>query len=243
MAIEGWNILQGYQECNDDLILRRFMNLEKFSHLLTTQYLYMAPASVFDDSFEGHYSFLDHGNWDSQLENLGLDQKSRKVARDSKDVIANHNQSAVVVSCWTKADEHSPRMWREYAGGCQNGVIVETTVRHLRDELGSDFLIIPVIYADYRQVGIPKHHLLIPFSINKNQNMDGKRKCVLLVKWIKGARVGSPRCVDVDLHNLVSRIRLHPGVNAETNNKVKSLVKEHAPFLELGFLGGSQSFT
>jgi hypothetical protein len=171
MSTSNLDFLRHYELRDKKGVLRRFLTIDKFKHLLETGSLYLAPACDFKDKLEGHYTFKDYQRWDNQLRRWGFAAKELDMASDAKAAIALHNQSAVVVSCWTTAAANDPRMWREYVGS-PHGVVIETTASAMRIALDADFLLVKVQYEDFDTYSIPKEHSLQPFFY--------KRKCQYL---------------------------------------------------------------
>lgn len=226
---KGWQVLKELETKDNRLFLRRFMNFSKFQHLINTQTLYFSPASEFDDNLEGHYTSKDHEEWDGQLANLGLDSKTRKMAMEAKSAVAYHNQTTVVISCWTTAPVWNARMWKEYAGGIE-AVVIETTVKHLRNTLGNEFLIVPIQYLDFKQENIPKkEHSLQPFCYKQKNRYQWEHEVRIIGEMEIGKRIGSPREIPINISNLITKISLHPKASQPFINSVIELVKQSAP--------------
>jgi hypothetical protein len=216
-----FGLLRTYEEHDDSLILRRYLNLEKFNDFIVSRTLYFAPTSAFKDKdkLEGHYTKFDYRSWNKQLSHWGLCKKDRNGAARAKMEVAQHNQKAVVISCWTKGAAEGRRMWKRYKAD----VAIETNVRDLRASIGPAFLIIPVKYYDSKRDTIPKDHSLQPFFY--------KRLCYSWEKEIRvigemelGKQIGTPRRVPINPERLVHRII----ASQKCFESISQLVSEHS---------------
>lgn len=223
----GWQLLKEFEAHDDALILRRFMSYSKFQHLISTRTLYFAPSSAFNDKLEGHYTFRDYEGWDKQLAGWGFDFNAREMAAQAKATIANDNQQAVVISCWTNSPTSCPRMWKEYARS-PDSLVVETTVGQLRHALGSGFLIVPVRYLDFDEHQIPKEHSLQPFCY-KRDSYAWEQEVRVIGEMEIGKRIGTPREAPISLSVLISTIGFHPQAANSFIDMVCKLVQRSAP--------------
>ena len=209
----GFDYLRQFEVTASSLVLRRSMSHWKFNQTLESGTLYFAAASSFSDKLEGHHTNLDKDLSDAQLVRWGLDSKARRVASESRAIVAAHNQKAVVISCWTGGIHESLRMWSEYAPGAEAAAI-ETTVGDLRHGLGSNFLIVAVRYLDFSQQSIPKEHSLQPLLF-KRLCYEWEQEVRVVGEMEVGARIGSPRVVSIDLQSALRRIVISPFASAD----------------------------
>mgnify|MGYP003493761337 FL=1 len=219
--------MEPFAALDDGLLVRRFMDEFKFRKLLTTQSLYLAPASAFEDEFEGHYSSRDHAVWDSQLAGWGFGPEGRHRASQAKAAMARHNQGAVVISCWTTAPADEPRMWDEYGKSTQS-VMVETTVGRLRRSLGTGYLIVPVRYFDFEREAIPKAHALQPFCY-KRKHFDWEREVRVIGAMKMGKKIGTAKRAPVSMKTLLTKIGIHSEAPQEFIDSVHQLVQRKLP--------------
>ncbi len=220
--------MEPFAALDDGLLVRRFMDEFKFRKLLTTQSLYLAPASAFEDKLEGHYSSRDHAEWDGQLAGWGFDAEGRQRASQAKAAIALHNQGAVVISCWTTAPADDPRMWRDYGKSTQ-AVMVETTVGRLRSSLGAGYLIVPVHYLDFEHEAIPKEHALQPFCY-KQKHFEWEREVRVIGAMKMGKKIGTSKRAPVSMKTLIAKIGIHSEAPQAFIESVHRLVQRKLPW-------------
>ena len=220
MSQVGFEILRCFETSDDALVLRRYMANWKFVDLITSRFLYFAPASEFSDTLEGHYTHRDGELSDRQLARWGLDDRARAVAADARTRIAKSNRKAVVICCWTAGRDEDHRMWSEY-GRSSDAMAFETTVGHLRRALGSDFLIVPVTYLDFSRQTIPKDHSLQPFFF-KQLCFAWEREVRVVGEMEVGKCIESPRLLPIDLASIFQKVIVSPFASAKYRVAVES---------------------
>lgn len=94
---------------NQDAVIWRFMNMEKFENLITTAKLYFCRADLFADQSEGlppegYYPF-PHLN--------PLDVLDRRQIDDSRGNVAQFRE-AFYINCWHLFREETCKMWEKY---------------------------------------------------------------------------------------------------------------------------------
>ena len=216
----GFEFLREFETLDDGLILRRYVADWKFNDLLSSRSLYFAPASQFSDKLEGHYTHLDNELSEQQLARWGLDFRSRGRATDARKRVAEDNQKAVVVCCWTAGNDENLRMWSEAAQSPES-IALETRVGDLRRALGSDFLIIPVTYLDFPRDMIPKEHSLQPFFF-KQQSFAWEREVRVVGEMEVGQRIESSRPIPIDLNLVLQKVIVSPFASETYSLSVKS---------------------
>ena len=106
-----------YEHCEiktpeDNIIIWRYMNIEKFLSILENSELFFSRLDVLEDKYEGH------------------------LPKKNKDIIVNlSNEKSVIdyylslkkhchVNCWHMNDEESAGMWSSYAPG-NSGIAIK----------------------------------------------------------------------------------------------------------------------
>ncbi|GEM_PF-2859822 len=220
-----------YEVRDFSLPLTRVMSFSKFNDLIESQSLYFSPASHFDDKLEGNYTNRDHKKSEEQLISCGFNASALQMSANAKMLIADHNQQAVVISCWTMASELSIRMWDTYTSS-EDSLAIQTTVEKLKDALGSDFLFIPVRYLDFDRDEIPQTHSLEPFFF-KQQTYSWEKELRIVAEMEAGKRIGSPRKARVSLEYFITGIKFHPKASTDFITNVKNLVKDKIPTADI----------
>lgn len=146
-------VLKGITPPEDDTILMRYMNFEKFANILATNSLFFTRADKFDDPFEGFtppfitdivknkVSHLKYGpDWHQTL--LKLFESWRKY---------------VMCSCWYQGRNESLPMWERYHMR-ESGIAIKTTMGNFNNSLGDDLdvFIGNIQYIDYKDYRDPQ---------------------------------------------------------------------------------------
>jgi hypothetical protein len=231
MSGSNFDSLRHFELQDDERVLRRFLTMAKFRHLLESCSLYLAPACDFSDELEGHYTFLDYKMWDAQLRQWGFATQGLDMASSAKAAVARHNQAATVISCWTTTPADDPRMWREYAGS-PYAVVVETTGAAMRAALDADFLLVEVQYVDFDTHAISKEHSFQPFFC-KRESYSWEQEVRVIAEMEMGNRVGTPRLIPASVSILIKRIILDQAAGPAFTDEVSDLVTEHVPGVEI----------
>jgi hypothetical protein len=234
MAIS--DTLRLYEVAEGSLRLTRVMSFCKFHDLLESNTLYFSPASQFEDKLEGNNTNLDYQKSEEQLISWGFDVAELQMASDAKKLISTHNQQAVVISCWTMANEISKKMWDTYTSA-EDSLAIQTSVEKLSDALGEDFLFIPVRYLDFDNEEIPRNHSLETFFYKQKNKYSWEREVRIVAEMEAGKRIGSPRKAHVSLGSFITGIKFHPKANKAFIQDVKELVNDKIPNLNLDIWG------
>jgi len=222
MSEWGFESLRQFEEQDGSVLLRRYVDHDKFRRLLTSRALCFSPASRFDDDVEGHYTQRDHRAWDDQLVRSNFDATGRALAAKAKASVARNNRKAVVISCWTRGVVEDLRMWREYGRG-GDAVAVETTVERLRGALGPMFLLVPVTYIDYEDEAIPTAHSLQAYFF-KRLKFAWEQELRAVGEMEIGKRLESPRMAPVHMDSVFQRIIVSPLARPGYREKVEELL-------------------
>jgi hypothetical protein len=228
MSSIGFDLLREYEVTNNDLVIRRFINVAKFEDLLRTSSLHFSPASKFNDHLEGYYTELDNHRSESMLMKMGFDAKALNLAKSARVTVAEINKKSALISCWTLADATNERMWREYGKSDPGSVCLETTIGKLRDEIGSDFLFFKVSYIDFELDSIPKLHSLLPFLHKNAEDFSWEKEIRIIGDPVFGERLESARKVEININTGIQQIILSPEATSHDLIRVESLLKQAA---------------
>jgi hypothetical protein len=223
----------------------KYMDLAKFASLLTTQSLYFARPTEFNDPYEGLLP-KSHNEAISNMLQKHLDDvmalKKPFAARgipanvidDSWDALVARFSEAqkevtakVGVSCWHESEYESEAMWKLYSASGQ-GIAIESTIEQLTASLGTRKPIIDrVRYMDFEDGPIEKghqHNLL--FIKRKSFEHEKEVRATLL---LPEAGKGIPILCDLDV--LVTCVHVSPLVASYVKDAVEALCLSHTPRL------------
>ena len=213
-----------YAYSGPDIVIRRYLQPDKFVDFAKTGELHFAPASAMSDKEEGFFTLADQRQREQHLKGLRFTDRGLNIARKAWDTVSESNAKAVVLSCWTMGSDEDPRMWAEY-GQSSDAVAVETTVFALRDVLGPDFLAVPVRYVDRDTTVLPQASSLEPFFF---KGLDYRWENEL--RWVAemeiGRRMGSPRRVRVAPGKLCLTFLVAPDAHPTRTEEVEGLLSK-----------------
>lgn len=123
--------------------LTRYMDVEKYKDLISTQMLFFPRYNKFEDKFEGSLSYVSPSKLiDQHTQRLNqitsMPQPGKTLAREFLEAfepLLYHNflRNFTFVSCWHKNAKESSLMWKMYA---QKGIMVKSDLSSLKNALG-----------------------------------------------------------------------------------------------------------
>lgn len=116
-----------YREINiletipDNCIVRRYMNLAKFLHIIQTNSLFFPSLELLakEDKFEGLFNLVDHP----------LPQLAEQINNDFQRNYRKH----CFVNCWNVGINESYALWKIYIDSSGDGIAIETTSQKLKN--------------------------------------------------------------------------------------------------------------
>lgn len=180
---------------NQDEVIWRFMNLEKFADLMDTGELYFCRADLFHDENEG----LPPENYFPSPNLHALDVRDRPTIDDSIGCVAQFRE-AFYINCWHLFREETWTMWENYG---KDGVAICSRYRLLKAALN--------VLDDRAFIGVVRygsHHMtgwnLFRFITTKRVEFADEQE-VRAFLWIIDPYAGINRHVDAD-----NRVYDHP---------------------------------
>lgn len=118
----------------DNIVIWRYMSLEKFLSLIENEELYFCRVDLFEDKHEATLPIIDKKNFYYSEENKNYWENERK----------RH-----FVNCWIESPHELSLMWTAYA---KNGVAIKSSVGNLKSSFNDSFeniYLSRVKYIDY----------------------------------------------------------------------------------------------
>lgn len=216
----------------------RYMDLTRFTSLLTSRSLYFACPTELRDPYEGlvpksYAEALSTGlqamvddlrALRAQLVSLGRDTRQldeafatlpQRMAAAPKEAASQFG-----ISCWHENEHESDAMWKLYSASGL-GIAIESTVEQLRASIGDrkDLLIDRVRYADFDHDGVEKGHRHYHLFMKRKSFEHEKevRATILLPERGKGVFI---KC---DLDVLVTSVHVSPLVEKYVKDVIEAL--------------------
>lgn len=223
-----------YEHCEiktpeDNIIIWRYMNIEKFLSILENSELFFSRLDVLEDKYEGH------------------------LPKKNKDIIVNlSNEKSVIdyylslkkhchVNCWHMNDEESAGMWSSYAPG-NSGIAIKSTIGRLKKafkDAVENIIIGPVSYIDYDNDSINEDSVFAA-SFYKRKNYKSEQEvraftstmsnCTLNSNGgynLENETVTSGINIKIDLSLLIEKIYVYPNVPTWFYELIKSIMKRY----------------
>lgn len=232
-------------------IIWRYMDLEKFESLLKDKALFFCRADKFSDPFEGsipkresEYRIKEERIW---ADDFGRPFDLRKAEENIKATsdLQKRLKESLVVNCWHINQNESDAMWRLYLKD-NEGVAIQSTKEKIYSELEkvSDTIrpskIRYLVYEEdiwFHSIDYPHTHynLLVPF-IHKRKEFMHENEFRLFIEILEVERNAAywdsqpnhkGKLVSIDVNKLVDKIILPPTSDERTDSKIKELAKKY----------------
>ena len=222
--------------------LWRYMDLGKFISLISTQTLYFASASSFQDPFEGAKGVASNkGKWDSFYTDFlkhaistapGNEEKifaDGELNSEAERLLSDLNRSGVekrkhtYISCWHCNNYESEAMWKLYSMNVTNAVAIQTTTKSLYEALDKNprIDIGKINYIDYQ-------HKFAPINGSfwyKRKAFAYEQEVRAILTDFKTKTSGLPINVNVD--KLIEAIYISPYAPAWFESVVRSVAEKY----------------
>ena len=132
--------LEGITPPENDDILWRFMDFEKFVNILTSNSLFFTRADKFEDPYEGYKPEsikLIQKEAANQVKNGNTSEVSEIFDGDSQEKFLENWRRYVMCNCWYNGEEQSIAMWKIYSAR-NSGIAIKTTVGNLKKSLSNE---------------------------------------------------------------------------------------------------------
>ena len=238
-----------------NLILWRYMELDRFQSFLERESLFFSRADKFSDPFEGSipkkvYDFRNEAQG-KRFRN-GVQPDSEQIANRIANLADTHLmfKRTHVINCWHNNSNESDAMWRLYLK-TNEGVAIQTTAARLMQSLeGSDrdIKISQVRYVDYDRDGFygedyqhSGYNFFMPLIHKRNEFIHERE--VRLIHDVRAAERDNSywenqeseggMFIELDLDVLVDKIILPPTSDEKVRQKVELLVDRFGHHFEL----------
>lgn len=223
--------------------LWRYMDIAKFISMLSTNSLYFAPASSFDDPFEGAKGTHEReSKWNDYYLDFfryaiktapGISKEEasgEKLETTAQRLLDELSQSGLsdrrnaCISCWHCNESESEAMWKLYSANVTNAVAIETTYHRLYHALGDDPYVDigKVKYIDFRKqfsgIGISAFWY-------KRTSFEHEREVRALIRNHENTGKGVSHPVNLDV--LIKNVYVSPYAPEWFAEVVRDIVKKY----------------
>lgn len=197
-----------------DTIIWKYLDLSKFLDLLLSRKLFMSRSDKFEDQYEGTFS-------EPTFEEI---KKLSENNPEFLDYYKSHREK-VVVSSWHINEYESYAMWQIFTQN-NEGLAIQSTIGRLQKALAPEKsynqFVGEVNYIDYKKEYIPFDNMFFPFMFKRKSFQYEREIRVISDLTENNIKINDGLKIDVDIHQLIEKIYIHP----KSENWYKKLVIE-----------------
>jgi hypothetical protein len=197
---------------NPDTIVWKYLDLSKFLDLLLSKKLFMSRSDKFEDQYEGTFS-------EPTFEEI------RKIAENNPEFLDYYksHREKIVISSWHINEYESFAMWQIFTKN-NEGLAIQSTVKRLQEALKPETkttqYIGEVNYIDYKKEYIPFDDTFFPFLFKRKSFQYEREVRIISDVTQNNIVINEGLKIDVDIHQLIEKIYIHP----KSENWYKNLV-------------------
>ncbi len=208
---------QNIQTPNGNTIIWRYMELEKFLHLILNKQLFFSRLSKMTDKYEGTLP--------GELVKRRIIQIAQKNKADPFEAVAKEQREIeefrnfTFINCWSINRNESYALWKIYLRGSNSGIAIKSTISKLRKSIESikdnpDFFIGKVDYKNHFKEYPPDNFQLTlakkPFYEFERELRVGYSYSPELEKETPILSQVSGYYIDIDISQLIEKIYISP---------------------------------
>lgn len=209
---------------NDDMIIWRYMNLEKFEWMLRDKALYFCNSEQFEDKFEGSTTPLN-----KIVREITYSDKYKTLKTNSLLLY----RKMIHINCWHMDINESRGMWDLYTKK-SNGIAIKSTLGDFKDAIENDkhlTFISKVYYLDYEKSYIQENCLFNEFLCKRNGYDHEKELRALFLKGYDLSRFSESEIrgtnVVTNLEVLINQIVLCPEATPQFEKEVNKIITDY----------------
>ena len=197
---------------NPNTIVWKYLDLSKFLDLLLSKKLFMSRSDKFEDQYEGTFSEPTY-------------EEIRKIAENNPEFLDYYksHREKIVISSWHINEYESFAMWQIFTKN-NEGLAIQSTVKRLQEamkpETKTTQYIGEVNYIDYKKEYIPFDDTFFPFLFKRKSFQYEREVRIISDVTQNNIVIKEGLKIDVDIHQLIEKIYIHP----KSENWYKNLV-------------------
>ncbi|MDY0779385.1 hypothetical protein [Tenacibaculum sp. IB213877] len=205
-------------------VIWRYVGLDKFLDLLTSQELFFSNAAKMSDKYEGLIPKRNQEYLLKAIKNNGLSREEAEQERQARLHRIHTLKELTLLNCWTMSQNESYALWKIYLGGAKAGVAIRTTVAKLtraikkgNDPFKENIYLSKVKYTDFIKEE-PENRFNVITTKNKFYDYEKELRLFIFHEPLAEGGIKTPydlftgRGVKVDLSELIDEIYLSPFV-------------------------------
>jgi hypothetical protein len=195
-----------------DTIVWKYLDLSKFLDLLLSKKLFMSRSDKFEDQYEGTFSEPTY-------------EEIRKIAENNPKFLNYYksHREKIAISSWHINEYESFAMWQIFTKN-NEGLAIQSTIGRLKEALQperkTEQYIGEVNYIDYKKEYIPFNDTFFPFLFKRKSFQYEREVRIISDVTQNKIEINDGLKIDVDIHQLIEKIYIHP----KSENWYKNLV-------------------
>jgi hypothetical protein len=195
-----------------DTIVWKYLDLSKFLDLLLSKKLFMSRSDKFEDQYEGTFSEPTY-------------EEIRKIAENNPKFLNYYksHREKIAISSWHINEYESFAMWQIFTKN-NEGLAIQSTIGRLKEALQperkTEQYIGEVNYIDYKKEYIPFNDNFFPFLFKRKSFQYEREVRIISDVTQNNIEINDGLKIDVDIHQLIEKIYIHP----KSENWYKNLV-------------------
>lgn len=195
-----------------DTIAWKYLDLSKFLDLLLSKKLFMSRSDKFEDQYEGTFSEPTY-------------EEIRKIAENNPKFLSYYksHREKIAISSWHINEYESFAMWQIFTKN-NEGLAIQSTIGRLKEALQperkTEQYIGEVNYIDYKKEYIPFNDTFFPFLFKRKSFQYEREVRIISDVTQNNIEINDGLKIDVDIHQLIEKIYIHP----KSENWYKNLV-------------------
>ena len=193
-------------------IVWKYLDLSKFLDLLLSKKLFMSRSDKFEDQYEGTFSEPTY-------------EEIRKIAENNPKFLSYYksHREKIAISSWHINEYESFAMWQIFTKN-NEGLAIQSTIGRLKEALQperkTEQYIGEVNYIDYKKEYIPFNDAFFPFLFTRKSFQYEREVRIISDVTQNKIEINDGLKIDVDIHQLIEKIYIHP----KSENWYKNLV-------------------
>lgn len=195
-----------------ETIVWKYLDLSKFLDLLLSKKLFMSRSDKFEDQYEGTFSEPTY-------------EEIRKIAENNPKFLSYYksHREKIAISSWHINEYESFAMWQIFTKN-NEGLAIQSTIGRLKEamqpERKTEQYIGEVNYIDYKKEYIPFNDTFFPFLFKRKSFQYEREVRIISDVTQNNIELNDGLKIDVDIHQLIEKIYIHP----KSENWYKNLV-------------------
>ena len=217
---------------NKEIVIWRFLTLEKFCSMLFEKSLFYTSLDRFEDSYE----FLLNEKFFKSRE---LKKKGIEITRyqaQAKAYKAKDNKRAIGANCWCMSEYEPEFFWKIYSS-LKNGIVIKASIQSLIDShenIERDIYIKKIIYNNFKiqdektLIALENAHPMDLASVKRtNFSHEQELRCLVKINPNPKGIMYTGENIKINLDKLIHEVRVSPKSEEWFQSLINDLLEKY----------------